>query len=44
METVNIIFFACELKYLDNKVKNIMYEKGEKLIRKTRAFKARLND
>ena len=44
METVNIIFFACELKYFDSKVKDIMYEKGEKLIRKMRSFKMSLND
>jgi four helix bundle protein len=43
LETVNIIFFANEIKYLDNQTKENMSEKAEKLIRKIRSFKNVLN-
>ncbi len=44
LETVNIIFFACEQKYIDAERKEKMYEMAEKLIRKTRSFRKSLND
>ncbi len=44
LETVNILFFACEQGYLEKRIKDDMYEKCEKLIRKIRSFKNSLND
>jgi four helix bundle protein len=44
LETVNIIFFACEQKYINIEKKEEMYEKAEKLIRKTRSLRKSLND
>ncbi len=44
LETVNILFFACEQGYLEELIRGDMYEKCEKLIRKIRSFKNSLND
>jgi four helix bundle protein len=38
LETVNILNFACEIEYINQKIKNDMYEKAEELIRKMRNF------
>lgn len=38
LETVNILHFAYEVGYITNQLKNDMYEKAEKLIRKLRNF------
>ena len=38
LETVNILHFASEVRYITNQRKNEMYEKAEKLIRKLRNF------
>lgn len=42
LETVNLINFAHELKYIDVLTKNDMYEKAEKIARKTRKFSSSL--
>lgn len=44
LETVNILNFAYEIGYIDIKIRNEMYEKAEKLIRKIRNFSKSLND
>jgi four helix bundle protein len=38
LETVNILNFAYEIKYIDLSIKNKMYEEAEKIIRKLRSF------
>lgn len=38
LETVNIINFASEIKYINNEIRDEMYEKAERLIRKIRNF------
>lgn len=43
LETVNIINFAYEIGYINIKVKEEMYEKAEKIIRKLRNFSKSLN-
>jgi len=42
LETVNILAFAEELRYIVREKKNELYEEAEKLIRKIRSFKSRL--
>lgn len=44
LETVNILHFAFEVGYITEIVKNEMYEKAEKLIRKMRNFSKSLQD
>jgi len=43
METVNILNFAYEIKYIKLETKERMYEEAEKLIRKIRSFSKSLN-
>lgn len=38
-ETVSLITLAHKLDYIDSETKNELYEKAEKIIRKTRRFK-----
>ncbi len=39
LETTSELQIAFELKYIDNSVRNDLYEAAEKIIRKTRAYK-----
>jgi len=43
LESINIINFAFEIKYITEEVKSEMYAKGEKIIRKARSFSRSLN-
>lgn len=38
LETVNILTFGVEVKYIDRGVRDKMYEEAEKLVRKLRSF------
>lgn len=42
LETISILYFASERKYIDEVKRKELYEEAEKLIRKMRAFKNRL--
>lgn len=44
LETVNILNFAYEINYIKIEIRDGMYEKAEKIIRKIRNFSKSLND